>query len=105
MHHTYEGDERREVDPCGNCGARVYLEGVRAAEDMDAPGEPPAAGAAGPSGGADAEQRAKRPKTAQATVDFLKDLQALRDQGTIDEDELKRLKAKAFQEMEADADR
>ena len=90
LKHTYvDGVDRVEADPCGHCGARVYMEGVRAAS-APAPAAPLApALAATP---APAVPPAKRRRTATEVVNELHRASELLDKGVLTAAEVQLLK-------------
>jgi hypothetical protein len=81
LHYAYLGAERKEVEPCGHCGARLYLEGCL--EDIAHYNDAPS------------EQRG----SAVAVIQTMKDLERLTNGGVIDTPELKKLKHNALENL------
>ena len=91
-HYAYLGAERKEVEPCGHCGARLYLEG--SLEDFAA--APPAA----PNLPITPARQASSERSAVAVIQTMKDLKRLKDGGVIDTPEFKKLESKALEDLE-----
>ena len=83
LSYQFTEEERREVDPCGHCGDRLYVKGLTAsaALPLDA-----------------TYKRFKRKRSAVATVQELTALKKLRDERALDADEYMRLKHKLLEE-------
>ena len=106
LSHTYaDGVDRVECDPCGHCGARLYLEGEVGPAPLSLPAAsvPPASAGVLPPpppplpapGSAPA---AKRSKTAKDIIHELAQAKSLKDAGVIDSPELKKLKDKLLKD-------
>ena len=96
--HTFEKKDRKEVKPCGHCGARLYLEGRSEASLVVVP----SAQTSTASSSADVAVPATppRPTTGLGKVQALKDLKDLKDTGLLDTPELQRLKAQVLSETQ-----
>ena len=101
MSYIIPGQQRKEVDPCGYCGAKLYLEGDSQASSSQTP--PPAMPPAGskrtqaqtsqPSAPGD-QGTPKKVKTGMDMLSALKDLQDLKEKGLLDTPQAKGLKEK-----------
>ena len=95
--HTIPEAERKEVKSCGACGARLYLEGKSVLPEPISGDPPPTASSSSHEASHSAvvvPPAAKKAKTAAETVQELKDLKELKDQGLVDSPEFKNLKGR-----------
>ena len=99
LRHTIPEEARKEVKPCGVCGARLYLEGKSGVLDHSAvpvhgPNENTNTSSSSSTSSSSnvALPPAKRAKTAAETVKALKDLKDLKDQSLLDSPDFKNLK-------------
>jgi hypothetical protein len=83
LHYAYLGAERKEVETCGQCGARLYLEGRL--EDFTLP--------------TTRARQANSERSAVAVIQTMKDIKRLKDGGLIDTPELKKLTRKALEDL------
>ena len=84
--HVYAEEDRVEADPCGDCGARVYLEGCRGVPRTPSAQGPQSCPSAAP------PPAPKRRRTASEIVQELKDASDLKDKGVLSEADLVLLK-------------
>ena len=95
LSYTFSESERKEMKPCGRCGAHLYLEG-RMHNEVDrvensAPGSSSSSShSLGPICG--------KKRTAAEMIHELTALKDLKEAGVIDSPEVRRLKAKLFED-------